>query len=101
MRIRHAWIIACVGCAVLAAAEWPTDGGNPQRTAWQKDEKILSKDNVRNLKVLWKLKLDNQPQEMHSLFAPLIVEGVPTASGPKEIGVVAGISDNLYAIDLK
>ena len=60
-----------------------------------------TKDNVKNLKILWKLKLDNEPQEMHSLFPPLIVEKVKTARGSKEIAVVAGISDNLYAIDVE
>ncbi|MGJ5815330.1 PQQ-binding-like beta-propeller repeat protein [Paludibaculum fermentans] len=101
MRRHPVWILGLVGCGLLWGADWPTDGGNPQRTAWQKDEKILTKDNVKNLKVLWKLKLDNVPQEMHSLFAPMVVENVPTSSGPKEIGIVGGISDNIYAVDLK
>ena len=57
--------------------------------------------NVKNLKILWKLQLNNQPREMHSLFPPLIVPHVPTAGGPKEIAIEAGISDNLYAIDVK
>lgn len=101
MRRHHAWILCAMFCGLLQGADWPTDGGNPQRTAWQMDEKILNKDNVKNLKVLWKIKLDNAPQEMHSLFAPLIVENIPTAKGAKEIGIVGGISDNIYAIDLK
>ena len=49
---------------------------------------------------MWKLQLDNKPQEMHSLFAPLLVENIKTSSGPKEIAIVAGISDNIYAIDV-
>lgn len=101
MRRHKVWILCAMGCGLLHGADWPTDGGNSKRTAWQQDEKILNKDNVRNLKVLWKIKLDNVPQEMHSLFAPLIVENVPTAKGAKEIGIVGGISDNIYAIDLK
>ncbi len=35
------------GCALLFGADWLTDGGNPQRTAWQKDEKIFTPDNVK------------------------------------------------------
>jgi outer membrane protein assembly factor BamB len=85
---------------VMFGAEWPTDGGGPQRTAWQQNETVLSKQNVKNLKILWKLQLDNKPQEMHSLFAPLIVEGVKTPEGVKEIAIVAGSSDNIYAIDV-
>ena len=33
---------ALSGLLSLSGADWLTDGGNPQRTAWQKDEKILS-----------------------------------------------------------
>jgi outer membrane protein assembly factor BamB len=97
--------LCCLAAAVICAfgqnAEWPTDGDNAQRTGWQKDEHILTPENVKNLKILWKLHLDNQPREMHSLFPPLIVPHVPTAGGPKEIAIEAGISDNLYAIDVK
>src|SRR5471030_1419166 len=73
MRKRNAWIF--IGCAVLSGADWLTDGGNPQRTGWQKDEKILNKDNVKGMKALWTLKLDNEPRELHSLFPPLIAGG--------------------------
>ena len=81
-------------------ADWLTDGGDPQRTAWQRHETILTKDNVKNMKLLWKITLDNQPRQMHNLFPPLIAGGVSTASGDKEIAVVTGVSDNIYAIDV-
>ena len=35
------------GCVLGWGADWLTDGGNVQRTAWQKDEKILGPDNVK------------------------------------------------------
>ncbi|HCC56831.1 MAG TPA: pyrrolo-quinoline quinone, partial [Solibacterales bacterium] len=94
-------IAVTAACALLPAADWPTDGGNPQRTGWQQDEKILNKDNVKNLKILWKLQLDNVPSEMHSLFPPLIIEKVTTSAGAKQIAIEAGISDNIYAIDVE
>jgi hypothetical protein len=78
-------------CCVCLGADWLTDGGNPQRTSWQKDEKILNKDNVKNLKIVWKIQLDNEPKEMHSLFPPLITGN---------IAIVAGTGDNIYAIDV-
>ena len=52
--------------------DWLTDGGDPQRTAWQRNETILTKDNVKDMRLLWKIKLDNQPRQMHNLFPPLI-----------------------------
>ena len=81
-------------------ADWLTDGGDPQRTAWQRNETILSPTTAKNIKLLWKIKLDNEPRQMHALFPPLIVGRVTTTSGPKQIAVVAGVSDNLYGIDV-
>jgi len=90
-----------LGGVLAWGADWLTDGGNPQRTAWQKDEKILTTDNVKNMKLLWKIQLDNEPRVMHSLFPPLIAGRVNTSSGPKQIAIVAGSSDNIYAIDVE
>src|ERR1051326_8269332 len=36
---------------------------------------------------------------MHSLLPALVVGRVDTRDGPKEIVIVTGVSDNLYAID--
>jgi outer membrane protein assembly factor BamB len=93
-------IIAAFCCGLLPAANWLTDGGGPKRDNWQKDEHILTRDNVKNLKVLWKLKLPNEPREMHSLFPPLIIDKVKTDQGVKQIAIVAGISDNIFGIDV-
>jgi outer membrane protein assembly factor BamB len=82
-------------------ADWLTDGGNVERTAWQKDEKILSPATVKDMKLLWKLKLDNEPRQMHNLLPALIVGRVTTANGPKQIAIITGVSDNIYAIDVE
>ena len=92
-------IAITLGCVLGWGSDWLTDGGNPQRTAWQKDEKILTTANVKDLKLLWKIKLDNEPRQMHSLLPPLIISRVNTSSGPKQIVIETGVSDNLYAID--
>ncbi len=101
MKVAKLLIAIGAGCALTWAAEWPTDGGNSQRTNFQPDEKILTKENVGKLKILWKLKLDNVPHEMHSLFPPLIVENIKTRSGPKQVAIEAGIDNRLYAIDVE
>jgi outer membrane protein assembly factor BamB len=81
-------------------ANWLTDGGDPQRTSWQRNETILSPTSVKDMKLIWKLQLDNEPRQLHNLFPPLIVSDVQTSQGPRQIGVVAGVSDNIYGIDL-
>ena len=101
MKILVTMVAVIAVCAALVGADWPTDGGNPQRTNWQKNETILNKNNVANLKILWKLKLDNAPRQMHSLFPPLIIDQVRTRNGVRQIALEAGVSDNLYAIDVE
>lgn len=81
-------------------ADWLTDGGDAQRTSWQKNERVLTIDNVKGLQLLWRHKTDNVPREMHALFPPLIVGRVVTAAGPRQVAIVAGVSDNIYAIDV-
>ena len=90
---------ATITAAPATPADWLTDGGDPQRTGWQRNETTITKDNVKNLTVRWKTKLDNEPREMHNLFAPMIVSSVPTKDGPKEIAIEAGSGDNIYGID--
>src|SRR5882757_9659325 len=86
-------------CVLAWSADWLTDGGGVQRTGWQKDEKIFSTSTVRDTKLLWKIQLDNEVRQMHALFPPLIVDKVTTGGGTKQIAIVAGVSDNIFAID--
>ena len=88
-------------CAVSAAADWLTDGGDTKRNNWQKDETILTKENVSGLSLLWQRKLDNQPRQMHSLLEPLVIGSVATANGPREMVIQSGVSDNIFALDAK
>src|SRR5262249_28566720 len=98
------YLALAVGFALPRAqtqkADWLTDGGDPQRTAWQRNETPLTKESVKGMKLLWKIKLDNQTRQMHTLFPPLVAGSVRTGAGDKEIAVVAGVSDNIYAIDV-
>jgi len=74
-------------------------GGNPQRTGWAEGEKDIDRNNAKDLTLLWKASLDNQARELTSLTAPVAAEWVVTTTGMKEIVVVGGASDNLFALD--
>ena len=63
-------------------ADWLTDGGDPQRNNWQKDEKLLSVATAKDIKLLWKIQFDNQTRAMHNLLPPLVIGSVNTPSGP-------------------
>ncbi|MBI3679427.1 MAG: PQQ-binding-like beta-propeller repeat protein [Acidobacteria bacterium] len=90
---------ALVLSAIGSAADWPTDGGDVMRTNWQRGETLFNTSNVKDIKLLWRIKLDNQTRAMHSLLPPLVIGRLQTAQGPKEVVIQAGVSDNVYAID--
>ncbi len=84
-----------------AAEEWPTGSFDQQRDAWQRSETKFTVDNAKNIKLLWKLKTDNKSMGMQSFREPLIVAGVQTAAGVKTLAIVAGSSDDVYAVDVQ
>src|SRR5436190_8848124 len=88
-----------ISCAVAWGADYLMEGADNGRTGWLKADNSFNVENVRNMKLLWKTKLDSVPREMHNLFPPLIATGVATAGGKKEILIVAGVSDDIFAVD--
>ena len=75
--MRTSLIFGLIACsAALWGADWLTDGKDPQRTNWQKDERILNPTNVKGMKLLWKVRLPNESRRMHALFPTLIAENV-------------------------
>lgn len=83
----------------LHASDWLMFGGDAQRTGWAQGEKDIDRTNAKDLTLLWKATLDNQPRELNSMTAPVASEWVVTPHGMKEIVVVGGASDNLFALD--
>lgn len=82
-------------------AHWLMDGGDNARTSWQRDERIISPSTVKDMKLMWATKFDNQPRQMHNLFAPLIIGDLQMPNGPREVAIIAGVSDNIYAVDVE
>jgi hypothetical protein len=97
---RHALLWFALGVVVPTyASDWLSFGGDPQRTGWAQGEKDINPSNAKDLTLLWKASLDNQPRELNSLTAAVAAEWVVTPNGMKEIVVVGGASDNLFALD--
>jgi outer membrane protein assembly factor BamB len=92
-------LVAVLFLPTVALCDWPTFGGDPQRTGWARQETLLNRENVGTLELKWKLKLDNAPKELTSLTAPIVVDQVKNVHGIKEYVVVAGSSDTIFAID--
>jgi outer membrane protein assembly factor BamB len=82
------------------AAEWPTGSFDQQRDGWQRNENKFTVDTVKNTRLLWKLKTENKTMGMHSFREPIIAAGVQTAIGLKTLAILAGSSDDVYAVDV-
>jgi outer membrane protein assembly factor BamB len=97
--IKWAVLVVCVAVAPLRSADWTTHSGDNQRDGWQRDETKITRDTLKNLQLLWKVKLDVKQRSVYSLFGPLIVERAITDRGFKELAFVATTTNDLVAID--
>lgn len=95
------YLFSLLVCGTLGAfqAHWLTDGGDPQRNNWQKNETRLSVSSVKDIQLLWTIQLDNETRAMHNLLPPLVIGSLDTPQGKKQMVIQAGVSDNVYAID--
>ena len=91
--------VLALTCGAAPCVDYLTEGVDAARTGWLRGEKVFSLSNVGGMHLLWKVTLDSKTREMHNLFPPLIAESVATAAGPKEIAIVAGVSDDLFGLD--
>ena len=55
----------------LYGADYLTEGVDNGRTGWLKNEKVFNTTNVQTMRLLWKVKPNSTPRQMHNLFAPL------------------------------
>lgn len=75
-------------------ADWVSEGGDAQRSGWQRHEKDLTTANVSGLKLLWKRQLND-----HSLTSPVMLGPIITHRGIKELVFVGGAANHFYAVD--
>jgi hypothetical protein len=76
---------------------WSTAGGDEQLTGWQKSESQLTRDTVKNMKFLWKIKLGSQP--VTEPTEPLFGGHTITNYGFKDIAAVLGPANTLTSVD--
>ena len=90
--------LSCVAHAQVSS-NWTTFGGDPQRSGWERIDPAISKDKVKDLQLLWKMKLESQPKGSRPIMPPLIVGRLISYRGFKELAIVGTGSDIVYAID--
>ena len=102
MHVRRLFVLVALfsSAAMLSATDVLMEGPDTERTGWVRDEKVFTLANVGSTKLLWSVQLNSTPRSMHNLFPPLIAENVTTPQGPLEVGLVAGVTDDLFAINV-
>jgi outer membrane protein assembly factor BamB len=86
--------------ATLSATDILLEGVDAARTGWVRNERFFTPANVSAAKLLWRVQLNSTPRSMHNLFPPLIAENVTTPQGQLEVGLVAGVNDDVFAINV-
>src|SRR5262245_60433044 len=98
-RITSGLLVAGLAIVSLRGADWTTHSGSNQRDGWQRDDRRLTKNTLKSLQLLWKVKLEVQPRSVYSLFGPLIIERAITDRGFRELAFVATTNNDIVAID--
>jgi outer membrane protein assembly factor BamB len=96
-------VFVCL-CAALAFAQsrggnWPTSGGDAQRSRWEGADARISKDTVKDLQLLFKIKLESQAKGSRPLLPPVIMGRLISYRGFRELAFVGSNADIVYAID--
>lgn len=97
--MRRLFFIVFLSAAVLMAADWPSQSGNPQRDGWAQGENEIVKSAIPQIRLLYKRKFDNQSRGLNSLTSPIILGNLITYRGFKEMLFVGGSSDMVYSVD--
>ena len=94
-------LLACgwITLSQSRGGNWPTYGGDSQRSGWEGADASITKDSVKDLQLLWKVKLETQSRGMRPVMPPVIQGRLISYRGFKELAFVATNSDIVYAID--
>jgi outer membrane protein assembly factor BamB len=98
---KHALIFSLVMSmgAACQAGQWTTFGHDPQRSGYAQEEHSFSPANIASMGLLWKTTVPNEPLFLNGLTAPLLVTRRAAVGGPKNLVIVAGTSDHIFALN--
>src|SRR5664279_2163267 len=104
MNKTSALAVISLACTAMAngqvAMDWPTLGGDAQRTGWAKVDGRITKENVKDFQLVLKRKFDMKEKGPRSLAPPVVMGRLISYKGFKELAFVAGGSDDLWSIDV-
>jgi outer membrane protein assembly factor BamB len=92
-------LFAAFAAAQSRGGNWQTYGGDAQRSGWQGADPRIVKDTIKDLQLLFKVKLEFQPKGLQPLMPPLILGRLISYRGFRELAFVGSNADMVYAID--
>ncbi|MDQ2946110.1 MAG: PQQ-binding-like beta-propeller repeat protein [Acidobacteriota bacterium] len=95
-------LAACPGIANAQgqAIDWPSYGGDAQRTGWEKSDSRITKENIKDFQLVLKRKLDNGRTGPYALTPPVMIGRLISYRGFKELAFVTGSSGKVWSIDV-
>lgn len=88
-----------ISTVVVWSADWPMTAGGPQRAAWARSERLIDKNNVSQLQVLYKYQPDNPVTGPYSLTPPIVNGNLITYVGFKEMLILGANSGRVFSVD--
>jgi outer membrane protein assembly factor BamB len=80
--------------------DWPTYGGDGQRTGWEKSEVRFTKsDLATTFQLLWKQRFESRQKGPRTLMPPVIIGTLVGYRGFKELAFIGGSDDSMTVVD--
>lgn len=100
-------LVICITCGIMIHAQsrggnWPTYGGDAQRSGWEGADARIAKATVKDLQLLGTMRLESQTSQargLRSLLPPVILGRLISYRGFRELAFVGTNADIVYAID--
>ncbi|HYP12343.1 MAG TPA: PQQ-binding-like beta-propeller repeat protein, partial [Bryobacteraceae bacterium] len=104
MRRTHSLVLTAVLASSVAlpqaAVDWPSYGGDARRTGWERSDTRITKDNVKDFRLVLKRKLEGTATGPYTSTAPVIIGRLISYRGFKELGFVSNNAGDLWSIDV-
>ena len=102
-----AWAVAYAGCFFFVSSpawsqtDWTTPGYDAQRSSWVRVDPKISTTSVHepDFKLVWKMKLDNEPQQLNALTPPALFDFYIGHRGFRSFAFLSGSSGRVFALD--
>ena len=93
-------LISFAGAGVMEAQiDWPSFGGDSQRTGWERSDTRITRENVKDFELVLKRKFPDAHAGPLSLTPPVIVGLLISYRGFKELAFAADGSNTIWSID--